>query len=40
VVALDDEWISVDPWMSKSSNADGIAELKRLASTALEFVER
>lgn len=40
VVVLDDEWISVDPWMSKSSNADGIAELRRLASTALKLAER
>ena len=39
VVVLDDEWISVDPWMSKSSNANGIAELKRLASTAIAFVD-
>jgi hypothetical protein len=40
VVVLDDEWISVDPWMVKSSKADGIAKLKALASAAFEFVER
>jgi hypothetical protein len=33
-------WISVDPWMVKSSKADGIAKLRALASAALEFVER
>jgi hypothetical protein len=40
VVVLNDEWISVDPWMVKSSKADGIATLKALASTALGFVDR
>jgi hypothetical protein len=40
VLVLSDEWISVDPWMMKSSRADGIAELTTLASTALEFVDR
>jgi hypothetical protein len=40
VVDLDDEWISVDPWMVKSSKADGIAKLRALVSAALEFVER
>jgi hypothetical protein len=40
VVVLDEEWISVDPWMVETSKADGLAKLRALASAALEFVER
>jgi hypothetical protein len=40
VVVLSDDWISVDPWMTKVSKADGIAQLKALSSTALEFVDQ
>jgi hypothetical protein len=40
VVVLDEEWISVDPWMVKSSKADGLAKLRALVSAALEFIER
>jgi hypothetical protein len=39
-LVLGEEWISVDPWMIKSTRADGIAELQALASRALAFVDR
>lgn len=37
VIVLNDEWISVDPWMTTAGKADGIAQLKALAARALEF---
>jgi len=37
---LGEEWISVDPWATKSKRADGIAELRTLAASALAFVDR
>lgn len=37
VIALSDEWISVDPWMMTLSKTDGLARLKELAERALEF---
>ncbi|HEX8942764.1 MAG TPA: hypothetical protein VF785_06460 [Gemmatimonadaceae bacterium] len=40
VVVLSDDWISVDPWMTKVSKAEGIAQLQALALAALEFVDQ
>jgi hypothetical protein len=37
VVMLNDEWISVDPWMVISSKDAGIAELRALTARAFEF---
>jgi hypothetical protein len=37
VIALNDEWISVDPWMTTLSKTDGLARLKALVARALEF---
>jgi hypothetical protein len=37
---LGEEWISVDPWAAKATRAEGIAELKALAASALAFVDR